>query len=80
VQQSITFDRIEGINPKFKGLKPATPKSVKVDKFRKNDKNKVAKKKIKSKAPVNKTFHEAEDVGFAPMRRKKKVETPSEES
>ena len=80
VQQSITFDRIEGINPKFKGLKPVTAKSVKAGKLAKNDKKKATKKKVKTKASVNKTFHEAEDVGFAPMRRKKKVETPTEES
>ena len=80
VQQSITFDRIEGITPKFKGLKPVTAKSVKAGKLAKNDKKKATKKKVKTKASVNKTFHEAEDVGFAPMRRKKKVETPTEES
>ena len=80
VQQSITFNRIEGINPKFKGLKPVAPKSAKAGKFVKDDKKKAVKKKTKSKASINKTFHEAEDVGFAPMRRKKKVETPTEES
>ncbi|MCP4322343.1 MAG: DEAD/DEAH box helicase [Alteromonadales bacterium] len=77
VQQSITFDRVEGINPKFKGLKPVTPKSAKAGKFAKDDKKKVIKKKAKSKKSVNKTFHEAEDVGFTPMRRKKK--TPESE-
>ncbi|WP_022942923.1 DEAD/DEAH box helicase [Psychromonas hadalis] len=73
VQQSISFDRVEGINSKFKGLKPVIAKSVKVDKFVKDNKKKVVKKKTKSKTSVNKTFHEAKDVGFAPMRRKKKI-------
>jgi len=80
VQQSITFDRIEGINPKFKGLKPVVAKSAKAGKFTKDAKKVAQKKKPKAKTSVNKTFHEAQDVGFAPMRRKKKVEENSEES
>jgi superfamily II DNA/RNA helicase len=76
VQQSITFDRVEGINPKFKGLKPVLPKSEKTNKSLKENSKVVQKKRMKSKAPVNKTFHEAQDVGFAPMRRKKKTDTP----
>jgi len=79
VQQSITFDRIEGINPKFKGLKPVLPQSVKAGKFVNDDKKQAQKKKPKTKKSVNKTFHEAADVGFAPMRRKKRVETPNDE-
>ena len=76
VQQSITFDRVEGINPKFKGLKPVLPKSVKTSKSLKENNKKVQAKKLKSKAPVNKIFHEAKDVGFAPMRRKPKTDAP----
>jgi superfamily II DNA/RNA helicase len=76
VQQSITFDRVEGIKPKFKGLKPVLPKSEKTSKSLKANNKVVQKKKLKSKAPVNKTFHEAQDVGFAPMRRKKKTDSP----
>ncbi|WP_413699788.1 DEAD/DEAH box helicase [Psychromonas sp. KJ10-10] len=76
VQQSITFDRVEGINPKFKGLKPVVPQADKGNK-KGQDKPKVAqKKKPKNKGSINKTFHEAEDVGFAPMRRKKKTDGP----
>tara|TARA_R110001583_G_scaffold10698_5_gene49126 strand:+ start:47887 stop:49224 length:1338 start_codon:yes stop_codon:yes gene_type:complete len=76
VQQSITFDRIEGINPKFKGLKPVILQPGKVNKDH-QDNQKVVQKKKKQKTSINKTFHEAQDVGFAPMRRKKKTEEES---
>lgn len=77
VQQAITFDRVEGINPKFKGLKPVVPQADKSNKIA-QDKQKLAqKKKPKNKGSINKTFHEAQDVGFTPMRRKKKTEEES---
>lgn len=77
VQQSISFDRVEGINPKFKGLKPVVAKSTLQDQSVKERAKKMHKKKSKVKKSVNKTFHEAVDVGFAPMRRKKKVDDPT---
>ncbi|WP_238596839.1 DEAD/DEAH box helicase [Psychromonas sp. psych-6C06] len=72
VQQSITFDRVDGINPKFKGLKPVLAKATTAGKFAKDNKKQTQQKKAKVKKSVNKTFHEATDVGFTPMRRKKK--------
>jgi len=80
VQQSITFDRVEGINPKFKGLKPVQATSTHTNKLAKSSKKVAQKKKLKAKASVNKTFHEAQDVGFSPMRRKKKNTEPSQDS
>ena len=74
VAQSLSFSRVEGIKPKFKGLKE---KSVEIDnsKFAYQPlKKKAPVKKAKVKKSVNKTFHEAVDVGFAPMRRKKITE------
>lgn len=74
VAQSLSFSRVEGIKPKFKGLKE---KSAVTDssKFAYQPlKKKAPAKKIKVKKSVNKTFHEAVDVGFAPMRRKIKTE------
>lgn len=74
VQQQITFAEVEGIKPKFKGIKEAAAKPVKTASSSNASKKKVIKKKPARKAAPNKTFHEAKDVGFAPMRRKKKVD------
>ncbi len=74
VQQHISFNRVEGIKPKFKGIKEVIAKPVKSAGADNAVKKKVIKKKPKAKAAPNKTFHEAKDVGFAPMRRKKKTE------
>jgi len=74
VQQNISFDCVAGINPKFKGLKDKTSKTEKHKFSDQNQKKKVIKKVAKVKKAPNKTFHEAVDVGFAPMRRKKKTE------
>ena len=74
VAQSLSFSRVEGIKPKFKGLRD---KSSVVDKSAfayQPLKKKAPSKKPKVKKSVNKTFHEAVDVGFAPMRRKKITE------
>jgi len=72
IAQPISFSRIEGINPKFKGLQkmPATVDKNKA--IQKVISKKVANKTPKIKKLMNKTFHEAKDVGFEPMRRKKK--------
>ena len=73
LSQSITFDKVEGINPKFKGLKPA-PKKIFVPKKAVDNKKKSMAKKVKK--PMKKqenVFHESVDVGAAPMRRKKKT-------
>ncbi len=72
VQQKICFDRVEGINPKFSGIKEKQPKMVKQKASSVVAKKKVAAKAAKVKKAPNKIFHEAQEVGFAPMRRKKK--------
>lgn len=72
VQQTISFDRVEGINPKFTGIKEKSVKTTKQKLSNQGLKHKVVKKAPKVKKAPNKTFHEAVDVGFAPMRRKKK--------
>ena len=72
VAQTISFDKVEGINPKFKGLKPAKKKVVTTKKSLKPNVKAAPKK---AKAPQKKqenVFHESIDVGAAPMRRKKR--------
>lgn len=73
VAQSISFSKVEGINPKFKGLKPVVKKEVVVKKVIEN-KAKVASKvhKTNTKKQEN-VFHESVDVGAAPMRRKPRI-------
>jgi superfamily II DNA/RNA helicase len=72
VQQDISFERVEGINPKFTGIKEKQPKVVKRRASGPVNKRKVTAKTRKVKKAPNKTFYEAKEVGFAPMRRKKK--------
>jgi len=72
VAQTISFDKVEGINPKFKGLKPAKKKVVTA---KKSSKPNIKAAPKKAKAPQKKqenVFHESIDVGAAPMRRKKR--------
>lgn len=73
VAQTLTFDKVEGINPKFKGLKPVQKKVFKAKKVvTDNKKSAVKKAKVSTKKQEN-VFHESVDVGEAPMRRKKRV-------
>ena len=73
VAQTLTFDKVEGINPKFKGLKPVQKKVFKAKKVATdNKKSSVKKAKVSTKKQEN-VFHESVDVGEAPMRRKKRV-------
>ena len=74
VQQTISFAHVEGINPKFTGIKEKVVKSVKHRVADSAMHKKIADKKTKVKKAPNKVFHEAKEVGFAPMRRKKKVQ------
>ncbi|AGH80557.1 ATP-dependent RNA helicase [Psychromonas sp. CNPT3] len=77
VQQSISFSNVAGIKTKFKGLAPKKA-LVSKNKFAQNaQKKKVAVKAKKQKSVPNKTFYEAKDVGFAPMRRKPKMDEPA---
>ncbi|MEJ6079582.1 DEAD/DEAH box helicase [Vibrio sp. 1-Bac 57] len=73
VAQTITFDKVEGINPKFKGLKPVQKKVVKAKKVLEDKKKPMAKKAKVSTKKQEHVFHESIDVGAAPMRRKKRI-------
>ena len=75
VSQTITFDKVEGIKPKFKGLKPVQKKVFKAKKEIENKKKSVSKKVKQNTKKQENVFHESIDVGAAPMRRKKKVIT-----
>jgi len=73
VAQTITFDKVEGVNPKFKGLKPVQKKVVKAKKVVEEKRKPMLKKaKVRTKKQEH-VFHESIDVGAAPMRRKKRV-------
>jgi len=72
VQQSIRFERIEGINPKFSGLKEKQATSSQGKHANFDNKKKAPQKVKKVKKAPNKIFHEAQEIGFTPMRRKKK--------
>ena len=73
VAQTITFDKVEGINPKFKGLKAVQKKVVKAKKVLEDKKKPMAKKAKVSTKKQEHVFHESIDVGAAPMRRKKRI-------
>jgi len=72
VAQSINFDKVEGINPKFKGLKPVQKKVFKAKKTVEVKKKSAPKKARVSSKKQEHVFHESVDVGAAPMRRKKR--------
>ena len=72
VAQTISFDKVEGINPKFKGLKPAPKKVFKAKKTVETKKKTTPKKAKTSHKKQENVFHESIDVGAAPMRRKKR--------
>ncbi len=75
LQQKISFDKVEGIKVKFKGIKPKKPKAIKA----KAAVNKVDKaKKAPAKKTTKKTFLEAHDVGDMPIMKRKKALSPSE--
>lgn len=74
VQQQITFDRVDGIKPKFKGVVEKVVKAPVTKPVNHKAEKKQSSKTRKPKAAPNKIFHEAKESGFAPMRRKKKIE------
>ncbi|WP_413692611.1 DEAD/DEAH box helicase [Psychromonas sp. KJ10-2] len=73
VAQKISFDKVEGINPKFKGLKPAPKKVFKAKKVTAVKKKAAVKKARVTNKKQENVFHESIDVGAAPMRRKKRT-------
>jgi len=72
VSQTITFNKVEGIKPKFKGLKPIQKKAFKAKKIVESKKKSAPKKAKQNTKKQENVFHESIDVGAAPMRRKKK--------
>ncbi|MFT7053863.1 MAG: superfamily II DNA/RNA helicase [Psychromonas sp.] len=74
VQQQLTFDRVDGIKPKFKGVVEKVVKAPVTKAVNHKAEKKQSSKTRKPKAAPNKIFHEAKEAGFAPMRRKKKIE------
>jgi len=67
LQQKITFDIVEGLKAKFKGLKPKKPKAAAKPKTQKKAQNKA---KPKARKVVKKSFV-SEDAGHMPVMRKK---------
>ena len=69
LQQTISFDKVDGIKVKFKGIKPKKAKVVKA-------KTVKAKADIVKKSPAKKatkkTFLEAHDAGDMPIMKRKK--------
>lgn len=76
LKSTFKFDAIEGLEPKFKGIKPKKTMSKKPNTSR----NKQGKKKISTKKTagqskpktLNKSFVENIDAGHTPMKRKPK--------
>jgi len=71
LQQKVTFDVVDGLKGKFKGLKPkkpAKPKAKKVDTNNNNTANKA-----KPKRTNKKMMFTAQEAGDMPIMRKKKV-------
>jgi len=73
VAQTISFNKVAGINPKFKGLKPVQKKVFKAKTVVEEKKKSVLKKAKVSTKKQEHVFHESIDVGAAPMRRKKRI-------
>jgi len=75
LQQKISFNKVEGIKVKFKGLKPKKPKIVKtkpiVNKSKKITDNKPRK-------VIKKTFLDIQDAGAMKIIKRKKALLPTE--
>ncbi|ABM02724.1 ATP-dependent RNA helicase, DEAD box family protein [Psychromonas ingrahamii 37] len=74
VQRQLTFNRVDGIKPQFKGIVEKVVKAPETKVVSHKAEKKQSSKTRKPKAAPNKIFHEAEEAGFTPMRRKKKIE------
>lgn len=75
LQQTIRFNKVNGIKVSFKGLKPKQPKVIKVNPVV----NKI--KKVASNRPrkvIKKTFVDIEDAGAMKIIKRKKALTPAE--
>ena len=77
LQQTFTFEKVNGLKAKFKGLKP---KKAKTEQNKRPDKsgNKKIKNNTSARKVQKKTFHIAQDAGDMPILRRKVV-TPVEQ-
>ncbi len=69
LQQTISFDSVEGLVAKFKGLKP---KKAKAKKLKAKPAKEQTKAVTKTKKVTKKTFHQGQDVGDMMIVKKKK--------
>ncbi|MGB0894639.1 MAG: DEAD/DEAH box helicase [Parashewanella sp.] len=78
LRKTFNFSTIDGLEAKFKGLKPKTNKKVSTAKNKApfKAKRKPAQTKAKPSVKRDKRFHSAIDVGDAPMLRKKVGKLP----
>ena len=69
LQQEISFDAVDGLKAKFKGLKPKKPAKKTKPKLA-SDKTKTAAHKTKARKVSKKSFIGAKDVGDMPVLRR----------
>lgn len=69
LQQKISFDKVAGINVKFKGLKPKKAKAVKAKVDASKAQKTVAKKQTRV---IKKTFLDIQDAGAMKIKKRKK--------
>ncbi len=75
LQQEFTFDKVDSIKTKFKGIKPKKPKQLKQAADETN--KKLASQKPKANKPKKKTFF-AKDAGDMPVLRRKVIKPISD--
>ncbi|MEW6990950.1 DEAD/DEAH box helicase [Colwelliaceae bacterium 6441] len=76
LQQEFSFDFVEGLKAKFKGIKPKKPKNKTTENIKQKQKN-TANKKQRVNSPQKKTFF-AQDAGDMPVMKKKKAKAVTE--
>lgn len=76
LQQNFTFDSVEGLKAKFKGIKPKKQKTKKIENSQKKTIG-LKRKQTKVNKTQKKTFF-AQDVGNMPVMKKKKAKPASE--
>lgn len=70
LQRSLSFDSIEGLKAKFKGLAPQKLKEANKAKIQANKAKSKIKKPVRPKP--SKAYYEGVDGGFGPVKRKPK--------
>ncbi len=68
LEQTISFDKVDSLQAKFKGLKP---KKAKAKKSETNANKAIRSKTSKTKKATKKVFHVAQDVGDMPIIKRK---------